>query len=84
MGNKINKNFISKKSQNLSDHTKNLLPLKRSLKTSTKRAIQKTAKATGDLIYNNITNKFTKVSRNSSQNSSEIVETEGEKIGFDR
>ena len=84
MGNKINKNFISKKSQNLSDHTKNLLPLKRSLKTSTKRAIQKTAKATGDLTYNNITNKFTKVSRNSSQNSSEIVETEGEKIGFDR
>ena len=84
MGNKINKNFSGKKSQNLSDHTKNLPPLKRSLKTSTKRAIQKTAKATGDLIYNNIANKFTKVSRNSSQNSSEIVETEGEKIGFDR
>ena len=84
MGNKINKNFISKKSQNLSDHTKNLPTLKRSLKIATKKAIQKTTEATGDLIGNNIANKITKISRNLPQNSSEIVESEGEKIGFDR
>ena len=39
MGNKINENLSSKKSQNLFDHTKNLLPLKRSLKISAKTAI---------------------------------------------
>ena len=39
MGNKINENLSTKKSQNLFDHTKNLLPLKRSLKISAKTAI---------------------------------------------
>ena len=41
-----------------------------------KRAIQKTAEATGDLIGNKIATKITKVSKNSQQNNSETVTNE--------
>ena len=45
------------------------------LKTSSKRVIQKTAEATGDLIGNKIANRITKVSKNSQQNNLEKVQT---------
>ena len=41
-----------------------------------KRAIQKTAEATGDLIGNKIATKITKVSKNPQQNNSETVTNE--------
>ena len=43
-------------------------------KIASKRAIQKTAKATGDLIDNKITDKITIVSKTSSNNNNEDVE----------
>ena len=54
------------------------------LKTEAKRAIQKTAQATGDLVGNKIADKITKVSRTLLQNNSETVESETENIGFDK
>ena len=42
-----------------------------SLKTATKRAIQKTAEATGDLIGNKIADKITRISKILPQNNSE-------------
>ena len=48
-------------------------------KTAWKGSIQKTAKATGDLIGNKISNKITKVSKNSDQNNSETVTYEHDK-----
>ena len=49
------------------------------LKISSKRVIQKTAEATGDLIGSNIANKITKFSKNSQQNNSEKVTNEHDK-----
>ena len=43
------------------DHTKKSAT--DALKTSSERVIQKTAEATGDLIYNKIANKITRVSK---------------------
>ena len=43
------------------------------IKTASKRAIQKTAKTTGDLIVDKIAHRITKVSKNSQQNYSETV-----------
>ena len=63
---------------------KSLLSRKWSLKTASKRAIQKNEEATGDLIGHNIDNKITKVSKYSPQKSSETVKSEAGKIGFDR
>ena len=54
------------------------------LKTASKRAIQKTAGATGDLIGNKIADKITKVSRTAPQNGSETVGSETKNTGFDR
>ena len=42
------------------------------IKFSSKRVIQKTAEATGDLIGNKIANKITKVSKNLQQNNSDL------------
>ena len=43
------------------------------LKTSSEKVIQKTAKATGDLISNKIDNRITEISKNSQQNISDTV-----------
>ena len=43
------------------------------LETFSKRVIQKTSEATGDLIGNNIANRITKVPRISLQNNSEAI-----------
>ena len=47
-----------------------------SLKTATKRAIQKTAEATGDLIGNKLADKITRISKILPQNNSERDEEE--------
>ena len=49
-------------------------------KTASKRAIQKTAEATGDLIGKKIANKMTKLSKSSHQNNSETVTNEHNKV----
>ena len=60
IGKNIRKSLSGKYCQKLLDHGKN--PVVNALKTS-KRVIQKIAKATGDLIGSKITNKMTKVSK---------------------
>ena len=82
IGKNISKNLNSKFNERLLDHTKQLAT--DALKTVSKRAIQKTAKATGDLIGNKTADKITKLSRGSPQNNSETVESETEKIALDR
>ena len=57
------KNFSSKHSQKLLDHAKQSAT--DALKTTWKRAIQKTAEATGDLIGNKIADNIIKVLRSS-------------------
>ena len=49
------------------------------LKTTSKRVIQKTAEAAGDLIDNKIANKITWVSKNSQQNNSKKVTNKNDK-----
>ena len=46
------------------------------LKLLQKKAIQKTAEATGDLIRNKVTDKIRRVSKTSPQNNSETNENE--------
>ena len=53
--------------------------LKNQQETDSKRAIQKTAEATDDLIDNKITNKIIKVSKNSQQNNSETATNDYDK-----
>ena len=53
--------------------------LKNQQQTDSKRAIQKTAEATDDLIDNKITNKIIKVSKNSRQNNSETATNDYDK-----
>ena len=57
----IRKNLSSKYSQKILDHTK--IPAVDALETAPRRAIQKTAVATGDLIDNRIADKTTKVQK---------------------
>ena len=69
------KNLSNKYSQKLLDSAKKSTT--NAIKTTSKRAIQKTAEATGDLIGNKIADKITSVSRKSSmelhsQNEDEI------------
>ena len=60
--------------QKLLDHTKQFAI--DALKIFLKRAIQKTAETTGDLIHNKIADKITKVQKTSQQNYSETVKNE--------
>ena len=60
-GTKVAKNLSNKYSQKL------LHTATKKLKTSSKRAIQKTADATGDLIGNKIADKITNVSKKSTK-----------------
>ena len=59
----ISKNLSGKYSQKLLDHAKQ--PATDTLQTSSKRVIQKTAKATGDLICNKTAYKILKISKTS-------------------
>ena len=70
IGKNISKDLSSKCSQKLFDHAKQSAT--DALKTDSKRAIQKIAEATGDLIGN----KITRVSKTSPKNNSESNEEE--------
>ena len=65
----IGKNLSSKYSQELLDYPKQSTT--DVFKTTSKRAIQKTAEAIGDLIGNKIVDKITSAPKTSSQNNSE-------------
>ena len=73
----ISKNLSGKYSQNPLGHAKQSAA--DALKTSSKRVIQKTAEATGDLISNKIADRITKVSKYSQQNNSETVINQNDK-----
>ena len=70
-----------KYSQKLLDHAK--ISSTDAFKTSSKRAIQKTAEATGDLVGNKIefliANRIPKVSKKSQQNNSETITNDYDK-----
>ena len=68
---------MGKYSQNLLDHAKQSAA--DALKTSSKRVIQKTAEATGDLIGNKSVDRIIEVSKNAQQNNPETVTNEHDK-----
>ena len=70
MGKNVSKNVSSKQSQKLIDHGKKYTS--DTLKTGSKRAIQNTTEATGDLIGNKISDKISRVSK-TSPNEEEIL-----------
>ena len=63
IGKNISKNLIGKYGQKPLDHAKQSAA--DAIKTSSKRVIQKTAEATGDLIGNKTANRIIKISKNS-------------------
>ena len=65
IGKNLSKNFSAKCNQKLLSHTKQSAT--DAFKTVSKRPIQKTAEAAGDLIDNKIANKITLVSKTSQQ-----------------
>ena len=65
----MGKSFSSKYDQKLLDSANKFTT--DAIKTASKRAIQKTAEATGDLISNKIADKTTSVSKNSSNNNND-------------
>ena len=67
----MNESIFNKYSKKYLDHGKQSAT--DALKTTSKRAIQKTEEATGDLICNKVIDKFTKFSKTLQQNNSEIV-----------
>ena len=73
----ISKNLSDKYSQKLLDHAKQSAT--DTLKTNSKRVIQKTAEASGDLICNQITDRITKVSKTLSHNNPEAITNEHNK-----
>ena len=68
------KTLTSKYSQKIIDHAKQSAT--DAIETASKRATQKTAEATDDLIGNNIADKITRVSKTSPNNNSETNEEE--------
>ena len=74
IGKNIHKNLRGKYCQKLLHHAKQSAT--HGLKTTSKRVIQKTAEATGNLIGNKFDNRITKVSKNLHQNNSETVTNE--------
>ena len=77
IGKKICKNLSNKFRQKFLDRAKQSAT--DGLKTTSKRAIQKTAEGTSDLIDNKIADKITKVSKTSPQNKSDTVTNEHDK-----
>ena len=74
IGKIISKNWSCKCSQKPIDDAKQSATGE--LKTASKRAIQKTAKRTGDLIGNTIADKITTALKTSPQNNSKTVKNE--------
>ena len=84
IGKNISKNFCGKYSPGMLamrrkflDHAKQSAT--DAFKTASKKAIQETAEATGDLTGNEIVKKITRVSKNSQPNNSHIVTNELDK-----
>ena len=77
IGKNISKHLSGKQSEKILDHAKKSTT--DVLKTSSKRAIHKIAKATGDFIGKKIANEITKFSKTSQYNNSEIVTNENDK-----
>ena len=71
---KNSKNLINKYNQKILDHAKPSAT--DTLKTASKREIQKTAEATGDFIGNKIADKITRASKTSPKNNLETNEEE--------
>ena len=71
IGKNISMNLRDKYSQNLLDHAKQSAA--DSFKITSKRVIQKTTEAIGNLIGNKIADRIQRVSKNSQQNNSETV-----------
>ena len=65
----LGKNLRNKYGQKLFDNAKNLPRMQFCMRDVSKRAIQKTAEATGDLIGNKIADKITSVLKNDDPNS---------------
>ena len=82
IGKNISKDLSSKYRQNLIDHAKQSAT--DVLNTASKRANQKTTKATGDLSGNKIDDKIIKISKTTPQNNAETVESETENPRFDQ
>ena len=82
LGKNISENLSGKYSKKLLDHAKQSAT--DALTTASKRAILKSAEATGDLIDNKIADKTMKVSITSLYSSSEKVENETKNAGFDK
>ena len=82
MDKNIGKNLRGKYTQKLLDHVEQSAT--DTLKSTSKRVIQKAAEATGDLIDSKIADKITKISRTSSQATSAIIKRATEIMGFDR
>ena len=82
MGKNTGKNLNYKYSQKRLDHAKQSAT--DAHRTASKRGIQNTAEAIGDLIGNKIADEITKVSRPSSLNSLETVTNKAENIRLDR
>ena len=74
IGKNVSKDLSCTYSQKLLDHAKKSAT--DALKTASKRAILKTAKANGDLIGNKIVDRITKISKTSPQNNSVTNEEE--------
>ena len=74
IGKNIRKNVSGKYSKKHLDHTKKFAT--DALKTASKRAIQKPAEATGDLIGNTTANRISKVPKTLQQNDSETITNE--------
>ena len=77
IGKHVSKNQIGKYSQRLLDRAKQSAT--DAFKTASKRAIKKTAEATGDLIDNKIADRITKVLINLRKINSETVTSENDK-----
>ena len=71
---KISKNLSSKHSQKILDHAKQSAT--DAVQTTSKRAILKTAEATGDLISNKIADEISRVLKTSPENNLETNEEE--------
>ena len=78
IGKNITKNLIGKYSEKLLYHAKQYDATDQ-LRTSSKRLIQKTARAAGDLISNKIADIITQVSKSSPENDSETIANEQNK-----
>ena len=73
----MSNNLSGKYNQKLFDNAKQ--SAKDVLKTFSKRLIQKTVEATGDLSGSKIANKITRITKNSKQKNSETVTNEHDK-----